>query len=98
MSAFTANSSNYDFVVNGLLWLSGEEGLLSIKNRAAADYSLNIDEASRDFRYKKNAALAGVPLCFITCFALLAFAVYGYRKKLKKESGGKRAERRAVNE
>ena len=98
MSAFTANSSNYDFVVNGLLWLSEEDGLLSIKNRSFTDYSLNIDEASRDFRYKKNAALAGVPLYFITCFALLAFAVHGYRKKLKKESGGKRAEGRAVNE
>ena len=88
MSAFTANSSNYDFLVNGLLWLSGEDGLLSIKNRSFTDYSLTVDASNPAFIDKKNAVLAAVPLCFISCFALLLLGVHRYQKKLKKESIG----------
>lgn len=90
MSAFTANSSNYDFLVNGLLWLSGEDGLLSIKNRSFTDYSLAVDASNPAFIDKKNAVLAAVPLCFISCFVLLLLGVHRYRKKLKKESIGER--------
>lgn len=82
---YTGNFYNFDFLVNGLLWLSDEKALLSIKNRSFIDYAIKAEPDEELFRQKKYAVLTGVLLCVVFAFFSVFAAVHWYRKKLQKE-------------
>jgi ABC-type uncharacterized transport system involved in gliding motility auxiliary subunit len=79
MMEYTGSSGNLDFLVNGLLWLSGDEELLAIKNAGTntkALYKMSEDEL----------ATAQIPVLFVTGILLpltlpLAGAVVMVRRR-----------------
>ena len=71
---------NFDFAVNALLWLSGEEDLLSIKNRAFSDYRVKASN-SGEFIQKARITLALLFVWFCGVFTAAFFLLRFYRKK-----------------
>ena len=69
-----------DFAVNALLWLSGEEDLLSIKNRAFGDYRVKASNSS-EFAHKARTTLILLFAWFCTVFAAVILLLRFYRKK-----------------
>ena len=80
MVEYTDAMYNFDFAVNALLWLSGEEDLLSIKNRAFSDYRVKASN-SGEFIQKARITLALLFVWFYCAFTAAFFLLRFYRKK-----------------
>lgn len=80
MVEYTNAMYNFDLAVNALLWLSGEEDLLSIKNRAFGDYRVKASNSS-EFAHKARTTLILLFAWFCTVFAAVILLLRFYRKK-----------------
>jgi ABC-type uncharacterized transport system involved in gliding motility auxiliary subunit len=82
MMDYTGSSGNLDFLVNAVLWLSGDEELLAVKNTGTNTKML----------YKKTddeLASAQIPVLFITCLLLpLALPLIGAVVVLRRRKRG----------
>ncbi|MGI5172067.1 Gldg family protein [Treponema sp. OMZ 840] len=80
MVEYTGAFYNFDFAVNALLRLSGEQGLLSIKNRAFTDYRVKAPN-SAEFAQKARITLICLFLWCCAAFGVFFILVRFYRKK-----------------
>ncbi|WP_428771576.1 Gldg family protein [Treponema sp. HNW] len=84
MVEYTNAMYNFDFAVNALLWLAGEEDLLSIKNRAFSDYRVKASN-SGEFARKARTTLILLFAWFCAVFAAAFIVLCFYRKKCRFE-------------
>ena len=89
MIEYTQNARNLDFLLTGLLWLSGNDDLLVLKNRSlqgAAFYQVQANTRKNAFVQNKYTVLAAILVCFAAAYAALCIAVKFKRIKLQKEA------------
>ncbi len=74
MIEYTGGAYNMDFLVNCVLWLSGEDDLLRIKNKGVSDMSLNRITDEAEFLSARTAVLA-VNLAVIPLLVCVLFVI-----------------------
>lgn len=89
MIEYTQNARNLDFLLTGLLWLSGNDDLLALKNRSlqgAAFYQVQANTRKNAFVQNKYTVLAAILVCFAAAYAALCIVIKFKRIKLQKEA------------